>query len=131
MYVANSPTETMRFAIQPARPGIHSATMKRLFFFGALLLILFEAANVYFIMPMPYSQRARSIDVAYFLYTWRWAFRSTFAALLVAGLLSAWRAPAWRKWLVPLALVLVGVVAYAANFQMAADHMFRAPRVVR
>jgi len=105
--------------------------VKRLFYVGVVGLVLFELANVWFIMPMPYSQRARSIDVAYFLYTWRWAFRAALGILIVAGLLAAWRAPAWRKWLVPIALVLTSGVAYAANFQLAADHMFRAPRAVR
>ena len=41
--------------------------MKRLFNLGLAALVLFELANVYFIMPMPFSQRTRSIDVAYFL----------------------------------------------------------------
>ena len=36
--------------------------MNRLFYAGVLCLALFEAANVYFIMPMPGSQRMRSID---------------------------------------------------------------------
>ncbi len=104
--------------------------MKRLFFFGALLLILFEAANVYFIMPLPYSQRVRSIDVAYFLYSWRWAFRVVAGALMLAGLSSAWRAPGWRRLFVAFTLVAVGVVAYMTNFVMSADHIFREPQSV-
>ena len=39
--------------------------MRKLFYVGLVLLVLFELANVYFIMPMPYSQRVRSIEVAY------------------------------------------------------------------
>jgi len=104
--------------------------MKRLFFLGALLLILFEAANVYFIMPLPYSQRARSIDVAYFLYSWRWAFRVVAGALMLAGVASAWRAAGWRKLFVAVTLVAVGVVAYMTNFVMSADHIFREPQSV-
>src|SRR4029078_11667427 len=96
------------------------ATMKRLFFFCASLLILSEAANVYFIMPLPYSQRARSIDVAYFLYSWRWAFRVVAGALMLAGLAAAWRAAGWRKLFVAVTLVVVGVVAYMTNFVMSA-----------
>ena len=101
--------------------------MKRLFYVGALGLACFELANVYFIMPMPGSQRMRSIDVAYFLYTWRWAFRVGLGALALAGLWSAWRAPGRRRWLVPASLVLVTGVAYAANVRLSADHMFLAP----
>ena len=50
--------------------------MKKIFYFGFIGLILFEIANVYFIMPMPGSQRMNSIDLAYFLYSWRWLFRA-------------------------------------------------------
>ena len=49
--------------------------MRKLFYVGLLALVLFELANVYFIMPLPYSQRVRSIDVAYFLHERRWWFR--------------------------------------------------------
>ncbi len=38
--------------------------MKRLSYLGIALLALFEIANVFFIMPMPGSQRMSSIDVA-------------------------------------------------------------------
>jgi len=34
---------------------------------GLLLLILFECARVYLIMPMPGSQNFDSIEIAYFL----------------------------------------------------------------
>ena len=106
------------------------AIMRKIFYVGALLLLLFEVANVYFIMPMPGSQRMRSIDVAYFLYRWRWEFRVVFGALIVAGLWSAWNAPGRRKWIAPASLVVVASVAYATNFVMAADRMFLPPTVL-
>ena len=46
--------------------------MRLAFLIGVLALVLFELANVWFIMPLPFSQRVRSIDFAYALYTWRW-----------------------------------------------------------
>src|SRR4051812_44665750 len=104
--------------------------MKWLFFVGVVLLVLFEAANVYFIMPLPYSQRVRSIDFAYFLYSWRWAFRVTAGSLMLAGVSSAWRAAGWRKLLVAFALAAVAAVAYATNFVMSADHIFGQPQSV-
>lgn len=104
--------------------------MKTLFYAGIAGLVLFEIANVYFIMPMPGSQRMRSIDLAYWLYTWRWAFRIGFGLLTVAGVFAAWRARGWRKWLVPGLLVLAAGVAYAANFEMAADAMFHQPETL-
>ena len=100
---------------------------KSLFYVGIALLVLFEIANVYFIMPMPFSQRARSIDIAYWLHSWRWLFRAVFGAMILAGVLPAWRAPGRRRLLAPISLVVVAVVAYAMNFQMSADHMFLAP----
>jgi hypothetical protein len=102
--------------------------MRKLFVAGVVGLVLVELANVYFIMPMPGSQRMRSIDAAYAIHQWRWWLRAAFAVVALAGVLPAWRAGGRRaRWLVPASLVLVAAVAYAANFQMAADQMFRQP----
>lgn len=104
---------------------------RQLFVVGVVGLLLVELANVYFIMPMPGSQRMRSVDAAYAIYRWRWWLRAAFALATLAGVLPAWRASGRRtRWLVPAALVLVAVVAYAANFRMAADQMFRQPTVL-
>ncbi len=61
--------------------------MKKWFVVGVLGLVLHEVANVYFLMPLPFSQRVRSIDLAYALYTWRWPLRVACSALIVAGIL--------------------------------------------
>jgi hypothetical protein len=104
--------------------------MKKLFYLGLVLLVLFEIANVYFIMPMPGSQRMTSIDFAYRLYTWRWLFRAIFAVMIVVGAPSAWRAPGRKRFAAPAALVVGAIIVYVLNFQMAADHMFVAPSSV-
>ena len=104
--------------------------MKKLFYLGISALVLFELANVYFIMPMPFSQRMRSIDIAYFLYTWRWTFRFAFVAIALVGLWPAWRAQGRKKWLVPSSLVVAGLMIYALNFRMSADRMFLEPASV-
>jgi hypothetical protein len=93
-------------------------------------LVLFELANVYFIMPMPGSQRMASIDLAYRLYSWRWLFRAIFAVMIIAGAASAWRAPGRQRFVAPAAFVLAAIIVYVLNFQMAADHMFVAPASV-
>ena len=99
--------------------------MKRLFYLGLTGLILFEIANVYFIMPMPGSQRMNSIDAAYFLYKWRWIFRGVFAATLLIGLFNS----SWNRKSTPAAsLLILAVVIYMANFNMAADAMFEQPK---
>jgi hypothetical protein len=99
--------------------------MKKLFWLGFIGLVAFEILNVYFIMPMPGSQEMHSIDAAYFLYTWRWAFRAIFAVMLLAGLMRGkWK----RSWLLIIPILIVGAVIYMANFKMAADHMFYQPK---
>ena len=99
--------------------------MKKLFWFGLIGLLLFEVANVYFIMPMPGSQQMNSIDLAYFLYKWRWIFRGLFAAMIFLGLFkSQWK----RKWLLFFPVAVVAIVIYMANFKMAADAMFKQPK---
>ena len=101
--------------------------MKKLFWFGLLGLFLFEIANVYFIMPMPGSQQMNSIDLAYFLYKWRWVFRGIFAAMIIIGLFrSQWK----RKWSLLFPIAIVAAVVYMTNFVMAADHMFYQPKKV-
>jgi len=101
--------------------------MKKYFWLGLIGLLLFEIANVYFIMPMPGSQQMNSIDTAYFLYKWRWIFRGLFAALIFLGLFrSQWK----RKWLLIFPIAILAAVIYMANFVMAADHMFYQPKKV-
>lgn len=105
-------------------------TRRTLFWAGIAGLLLFEAANVYFIMPMPGSQRIRSVDAAYRIYGWRWWARGLFGAALLAGLPDAWRGRRSRPW--PLrAFAALAVLAYLLNFQMAADHMFRQVATLR
>lgn len=95
--------------------------MNFLFYFGILGLILFEICNVYFIMPMPGSQEMNSIGLAYFLYSWRWAFRIIFSLCILYKAIPAFQE---SKILVPLFLLLTFGIVYATNFIMAADKMF-------
>ncbi len=98
--------------------------MKKIFWIGFFGLLFFEILNVYFIMPMPGSQRANSISIAYTLYKWRWIFRAFFGLMIIIGLFkSNWK----RKWVPAIPLLLLAVVVYMANFKMAADAMFKQP----
>lgn len=96
--------------------------MKKTFYFGVLLLILFEIMNVYFIMPMPGSQEINSIEIAYFLYSWRWVFRAVFGFMVVFGFIKLWNTP--RKIVRILTLIPLIAVTYLFNFVMVADKMF-------
>ncbi|MEJ1240045.1 DUF3179 domain-containing (seleno)protein [Chryseolinea sp. T2] len=101
--------------------------MKRtLFYSGVVFLILFEILKVYFIMPMPGSQQHDTLDVAYFLHSYRWVFRMIFLAFIVFGAQDAFRIK--HKWLPVLPIVALLFVAYTFNFKMMADKMFEQPK---
>ena len=102
--------------------------MKKLFYFGLGGLAVFEVLNVYFIMPMPGSQRLNTVDLAYFLYSNRWIFRIVFGVIILAGSVDAFRTP--RKWLPLIAMVPVAAIVYVFNFRMTADHMFLQPETL-
>jgi len=99
--------------------------MRKFFYVGAIGLILFEALNVYFIMPMPGSQRSESIDLAYFLYHSRINFRALFILFMALGLIPNWRT---HRWTTIILLGLSGLAYWASNYYMAADHMFYQPK---
>lgn len=98
--------------------------MKKFFYIGAIGLALFEIANVYFIMPMPGSQRMNSINVAYFLYSYRWLFRIVFGGMIAYGSLGAFQKSKWIPAIVSLVTI---AIVYLFNFVMVADHMFEQP----
>lgn len=100
--------------------------MKKIFYIGAVGLAIFEILNVYFIMPMPGSQRLNSLDLAYFLYSYRWYFRIAFGLMAIAGAFSTFKSSK-RKWIPALVAVFALVVIYMFNFKMSADQMFKQP----
>jgi hypothetical protein len=106
--------------------------MRQFYAVGLALLALFELANVYFIMPLPGSQRMRSLDLAYTLWSARWVVRGIAGTLLALGALALLRDRSVRRWWVLAPLTgLVAALAWYVNFRMAADQMFRPPTVLR
>lgn len=99
--------------------------MKILFYLAITGLILFEIANVYFIMPMPGSQQMNSIDLAYFLHSWRWTIRIFFYFLVLISFYKSFQS---SKWLSIAGLILVAATSYLFNFNMSADQMFQQPQ---
>ncbi|MBP7548994.1 MAG: DUF3179 domain-containing protein [Gemmatimonadaceae bacterium] len=97
---------------------------------GLVALGVFEAANVWFIMPLPGAQRMRSLELAYQLHTWRWVVRGLAVAFVVVGARSAWRHGRVARVAMGLGVLAVAAMAYAFNFVMAADAMFKQPTVV-
>lgn len=100
--------------------------MKKYLYIGLFLLAAFEVLKVYLIMPMPGSQQWESIELAYFLHTYRWSFRIMFALLALYGLGDAFLRSG-RPWLPVLMIVLTAIVLYTFNFSMTADEMFLPP----
>ncbi len=77
-------------------------------------------------MPMPGSQGIESLDIAYFIHTYRWYFRIIFGLMIFVGVLPAFRT---RRWWIPIIPVLiVGYLVYYFNFQMTADSIFLEPQ---
>lgn len=106
--------------------------MSRIVFFsiGILLLAALEVAKVYFIMPMPGSQEADTIDLAYWIHQHIWLLR-LLGWLLIAypayGLLAD-RRHGRRKIVMLVLLFGYGVVIYLFNFRFLADKMFYQPQ---
>src|SRR6478609_3838425 len=95
---------------------------------GLLLLVAIEILRVYFIMPFPGSQRAETIDIAYFIHnniTW---FRLIGLVLIAYPLYHYFKAGTKPAKIV-IAALLVGyaVVFYLFNFKFLADKMFLLP----
>lgn len=102
--------------------------MKKIFYIGIIGIILFEVLNVYFIMPMPCSQRMNSIDIAYFLYSYRWFFRVFFWLMILIGSSKSFQLK--HKWIPAVALMAAIAATYAFNFKMSADAMFKQPETL-
>lgn len=98
---------------------------KKIFYAGLIGISLFEILNVYFIMPMPGSQEIRSLDIAYFLYSYRWIFRACFALMIAIGAGNAFKIKS--KWVPVAGLIITFTIIYLFNFQMAAEKIFRQP----
>ncbi|MBC7886105.1 MAG: DUF3179 domain-containing protein, partial [Saprospiraceae bacterium] len=99
---------------------------KILFYTSLAFLLIFETANVFFIMPMS-GQEINSLDLAYFLHSWNWVFRICFGTLaMLCFVLSTWN----KKWLPLLATSVVAIIIYMCNYVLAADAMFYQPDVV-
>jgi hypothetical protein len=123
------PASSGKFVSDSLHSGKNGFTaMKKLFYFGLLSLAIFEILNVYFIMPMPGSQQMNSIDLAYFLYSYRWFFRIVCILMIIAGTRAAFRTK--RPYIPVVAAIPVALIVYNFNFSMTADHMFLQPETL-
>ena len=96
---------------------------------GLLTLALFEAAAVWFVMPLPGSQRVRSVEIAYTLHSLRWPIRALCLVMVAWGIPASPRT-GWRRWASAVLALATGGITYATNFVMAADRIFQQPESV-
>jgi len=103
--------------------------MKRfLLIAGLLLLFAAEILRVYFIMPFPGSQKANTIDIAYFIGRNIWWLRGAAILLIIYPAVSIFtKGSKWSKAWLGITLLGYCIVAYMLNFSMEADKMFRQP----
>jgi Protein of unknown function (DUF3179) len=104
--------------------------VKKIFYLGLAGLALFEFLKIYFIMPMPGSQRMDTLDVAYFLHSHRWHFRIACVILIAAGSPRAFGIQRRLRWLPALAGALAVAAVGFLNSSMTAESMFQQPRIV-
>ena len=98
---------------------------------GLLLLILFEFARVYLIMPMPGSQNFNSIEIAYFLGSNKWIIRLIGYLLVSIPCVLILRNTTNSEKIIIGGLTAIYLsVFYVFTFQMEADKMFYQPTKV-
>jgi hypothetical protein len=96
--------------------------MKNKFIIILILFVLFEWMRVYFIMPMPGSQRINSINVAYTLHSIRWFIRLVLSVVLILFFKQSWKQ---HKISTSVGSIILIVSIYLTNFPMSADTMFK------
>lgn len=96
--------------------------MKKYFYLGLLAFLLFEIANVYFIMPMPGSQGLDLVGFSHFIFTWRWLFRILFLAICLFGFQKLWKAN--KRILPSILLLLVLSISLFLFYKLSAENMF-------
>jgi hypothetical protein len=98
------------------------------FIAGLIMLIGLEILRVYYIMPFPGSQRAETIDIAYFLHNNIFYFRFVgWLIILFPAVSFFWLGSTQAKVLAGLGLVVYIYVFYMFNFRFLADKMFYQP----
>lgn len=95
---------------------------------GIFVLLAAEILQVYFIMPFPGSQKANTINIAYFLHNNIIYIRILAVVLIATGLIGSFSH--WKKWKKILFIgfaLFYGFLFYMVNFRFLADKMFYQP----
>lgn len=93
-----------------------------------IVTVVPELLKVYFIMPMPGSQLANHVELAYFINGSIWFSRIAGGLLFLLAAKQILNFSAiWSKIILALTLVVVIAAVYATNFVLLADKMFKQP----
>ena len=96
---------------------------------GMLVLFAGEILRVYFIMPFPGSQKADTINIAWFLHKYIFYIRIAALLLIVFSLIGTFFK--WRKWgkiIFIFFMALYAFIFYLVNYKFLADKMFYQPK---
>jgi hypothetical protein len=99
--------------------------LKKYFYWGIVLLMLFEIFNAFFIVPAPGSQEIDSVTIAYYLYRSRWFFRLLFGTLMLLGLVDVFRIKKWKLIFPGLLVLACAKLVHMVNYEMTADELFK------
>ena len=102
---------------------------KWLLILGMLVLFAGEILRVYFIMPFPGSQKADTINIAWFLHKYIFYIRIAALLLIVFSLIGTFFK--WRKWekiTFIFFMALYAFIFYMVNYKFLADKMFYQPK---
>ena len=94
------------------------------YYFSLLALLLFEFLRVYFIMPLPGSQKFQTVDIAYGLHQNRWLIRGICCLLILLNLHYAYQQAKIKSML--FLMLVIFSIAFIQT-QMMADTMFYQP----
>ncbi|PWU01724.1 MAG: hypothetical protein C5B52_06805 [Bacteroidetes bacterium] len=96
---------------------------------GLIILFAMEIGKVYFIMPFPGSQRANTINLAYFINKNIWWMRLIAIALIIIPVIGVFRTgKVWGKIALSIVLILYAGIFYLVNFKFLADKIFYQPK---
>ncbi|MFM7327995.1 MAG: DUF3179 domain-containing (seleno)protein [Bacteroidota bacterium] len=99
--------------------------MKKLYWLGLALLVIFEILVVWLIMPLPASQDASRVLMAWTFYHWRWPVRVILGLLTISGLADSLKKDS--RLLIGASAIAAITIILIFNFKFTADHMFLQP----
>lgn len=93
-----------------------------------LALFLAEVFRVYLVMPFPGSQRSNTVDIAWWISTYRVWIRIAVLSVAAFALVRVWKhGRLWEKIALPIALAGYLVVFLFFNYRLDAQHIFHQP----